>query len=127
LSTLDTNQSNKEVRLKKTIVVYLILSIAAIAVDNIYALFGHGVRSDSMTWMFLYPLIGGTLVFLLAELLLPTEVMHADGFRLSFNLYNFFLRRRNTFSADWFNLICSQAPSEPSQKRSHELGPKDEK
>ena len=88
MSTLDTNQSNKEVHLKKTIVVYLILSIAAIVVDNIYALFGHGVRSDSMSWMFLYPLIGGTLVFLMAELLLPTEVMHADGFRLSCNLYN---------------------------------------
>lgn len=28
---------------------------------QVYALFGHGVRSASMTWMFLYPLAGALL------------------------------------------------------------------
>jgi hypothetical protein len=40
-----------------------------------------------MTWMFLYPLLGGTLIYLLLELLVP-KVREAPGFRFSFNLYN---------------------------------------
>ena len=67
--------------------VYLALSFAAIAVDNIYAIFGHGVRSDAMTWMFLYPLIGGTLFYLLIELLIPW-INRLVGYRVFFNIYN---------------------------------------
>lgn len=73
--------------MKRTIEVYLILAFAAVLTDNIYALFGHGVRSASMTWMFLYPLLGGALVYLLIELLIP-RLSAAAGFRLSCNLYN---------------------------------------
>jgi hypothetical protein len=40
-----------------------------------------------MTWMFLYPLIGGALVYLLIEILAP-RIRNAAGFRLSSNLYN---------------------------------------
>jgi hypothetical protein len=67
--------------------VYIILSITAIAVNNIYALFGHGVHSAAMTWMFLYPLIGGGLGYFLIERLAP-GIVKAKGYRLFYNLYN---------------------------------------
>lgn len=35
---------------------------------QVYALFGHGVRSASMTWMFLYPLAGAALALCLMGL-----------------------------------------------------------
>lgn len=87
MSILDINKKKNEFSLKKTVVVYLILSFAAIAIDNIYALFGHGVSSAAMSWMFLYPFVGGTLVYTLVALLAPA-VSRAEGFRLSANIYN---------------------------------------
>jgi len=75
----------------KTVRVYLVLALAAIIVDNVYALYGHGVRSLSMTWMFLYPLLGGALFYSLVYRLLP-EVRELDkkfsAYRVFFNLYN---------------------------------------
>ena len=67
--------------------VYLVLSLTAIAVNNIYAIFGHGVHSAAMTWMFLYPLIGGTLIYFLIERLIP-GVSKAAGYRVFYNAYN---------------------------------------
>jgi hypothetical protein len=83
----DTDAKEKKRGLKRTIEVYMILAFTAVLTDNIYALFGHGVRSASMTWMFLYPLLGGALVYLLIELLLP-RIRETAGLRLSYNLYN---------------------------------------
>jgi hypothetical protein len=79
--------SNKNIPLMRSIIVYMILSVAAIIINNIYTMFGHGVTSAAMTWMFLYPLLGGTLVMLLIKRIAPTAVK-APGFRLAFNLYN---------------------------------------
>jgi hypothetical protein len=87
LSILDISEKNQRGKIRKTIAVYLALSLIAIAVDNIYAIFGHGVRSAAMTWMFLYPLIGGTLFYLLIELLLPW-INRFTGYRVFFNIYN---------------------------------------
>jgi len=75
-------------RPKKTAAIYFILSAVSIAVDNIYALFGHGVRSYSMSFMFLYPLIGGMLIFLLLGFIAP-EVSGGRMYRSGYNLYNF--------------------------------------
>lgn len=86
--TLDTNKIIKA-QLKgrlKTVIIYLILSVSAIAVDNIYALFGHGVRSASMSLMFLYPLLGGALFFLLLGFITPN--IGGMVYRLGYNLYN---------------------------------------
>jgi hypothetical protein len=71
----------------KTAIVCLILSAAAILVDNIYALFGHGVRSAAMTYMFLYPLIGGTVFYSALNLLIgnPGE---KPVYRVFKNLWN---------------------------------------
>lgn len=81
------DQIKKKKDLKRPIETYLALSFLMVIIDEVYGLFGHGVTSASMSWMFLYPLLGGTLVLLLIALLIP-EAAHADGFRLSFNLYS---------------------------------------
>lgn len=82
---IDKNHPNRQLR--KTVRTYLILSLAAIAVDHIYGIFGHGVSSDAMTWMFLYPLLGGALFYFLIERRIP-RVSAAPGYRLSYNIYN---------------------------------------
>lgn len=73
--------------LQKTIWVFSILSVAAIAVNKIYSLFGHGVSSAAMTWMFLYPLLFGTLAYILILKLVP-DVAYFSGYRLFYNIYN---------------------------------------
>jgi hypothetical protein len=87
LSILAIDKDHPNRQLRKTVRTYLILSLAAIAVDHIYAIFGHGVSSDAMTWMFLYPLLGGALFYFLVERLAP-GVSRAPGYRLSYNIYN---------------------------------------
>lgn len=59
----------------------------ALLFSQVYALFGHGVRSIAMSLMFLYPLIGGTLVYFLLDALSPQVAGH-KRFRLLANLYN---------------------------------------
>ena len=68
----------------KTAMVYLAVSLLCVAITNAYALFGHGVRSDSMDFMFLYPLVGGSLVFISVALLAPF---------MSQTRYRFFYKR----------------------------------
>ena len=72
---------------RKSVIVYLVLSAAAVAVDNIYALFGHGVRSASMSFMFLYPLLGGALIYFILGVAAP-GITTVKPFRLGYNLYN---------------------------------------
>ena len=83
MSTLDMNRP----RSGRTAFIYLLLSAACIAVTNIYALFGHGVRSASMDTMFLYPLLMGAAPYLLLSILLP-RIRRRRFLRLAFNLYN---------------------------------------
>ncbi|MDR1692595.1 MAG: hypothetical protein LBR72_04490 [Oscillospiraceae bacterium] len=49
----------------KTPLIWLGAALGCVVITNVYALFGHGVRSDAMDGMFLYPLLGGTAVYLL--------------------------------------------------------------
>ena len=73
----------------KTAVVYFAVSILCIVITNVYALYGHGIRSDSMDFMFLYPFLGGTVVFLLTAFLtlrLPERLFKIS--RAGYNLYN---------------------------------------
>ena len=83
MSTLDMNRP----RPGRTALIYLLLSAACIAVTNIYALFGHGVRSASMDYMFLYPLLMGAAPYLLLAVLLP-RIRRRRFSRAAFNLYN---------------------------------------
>ena len=73
--------------LGKTVNVYFMISVFTIAVDKIYAIFGHGVTSSYMTWMFLYPFLGGTMFYLFLEHVFY-EMKNCNGYRLFFNLYN---------------------------------------
>lgn len=85
--TLDINQNSKKIETLKTVFVYLIISIFCFVVSRIYAVFGHGVSSDYMTWMFLYPILGGTLFYLILGLLIQ-GIKKVTGYRIFYNLYN---------------------------------------
>lgn len=41
-----------------------VAAVVCVIVTNVYALFGHGIRSDAMDFMFLYPLGGAAAVLL---------------------------------------------------------------
>lgn len=71
----------------KTIIVYILCGIGCIFAEKVYGLFGHGVRSAAMTWMFLYPLLGGGLLFLLLRFARP-RIQRYGLYRLGYNLYN---------------------------------------
>jgi len=58
---LAINTGKYEKQLKRTVWGYLLVSAAAVAFDKVYDVYGHGVDSAAMTWMFLYPLLGGAL------------------------------------------------------------------
>lgn len=87
MSILDIKEKSSLRHNLKPVWIYFAISIFAIFVNKIYALFGHGVSSSSMTWMFLYPLLGGAALFLLVGLLLP-ELTKMSGYRLFCNIYN---------------------------------------
>lgn len=81
------NRRHQEKALRKTAAVYLVVSLVTITANYIYGQFGHGVHSAAMTWMFLYPLIGGTLVYILMAIL-PVAGSQESGYRLFSNVYN---------------------------------------
>lgn len=64
----------------------MIMAAFCIAVTNVYALFGHGIRSDAMDFMFLYPLCGAVVVLLLDFAL--TRIFGHGLSRLARNLIN---------------------------------------
>lgn len=66
---------------------FLAFAGLAALVGQIYSLFGHGVRSAAMDWMFLYPLLGGSLIDLLISLLLP-GIKAQRSYRLFCNLHS---------------------------------------
>jgi hypothetical protein len=48
---------------------YGAVTVSTVVASGVYGLFAHGVRSAAMTYMFLYPLVGGTLPALLGWML----------------------------------------------------------
>jgi hypothetical protein len=87
LSILGISTSKNEKQVRKTIWAFLILSAAAVAVDRVYGIFSHGVDSAAMTWMFLYPLLGGALFFFIIDRLFP-HITNFAGYRLFLNIHN---------------------------------------
>lgn len=87
LSISGTDLKKLKKQLRKTTLVYLALSATAIAVDLIYGIFGHDVHSAAMTWMFLYPLIGGTLFYTLVNIFVP-HIVGLKTYRMFYNSYN---------------------------------------
>ena len=86
MSILDTIKRRETLQLRKTIIVYLALSVFCVFFDRVYALFGHGVRSASMSFLFLYPLVAGAVPYLLLWIFKPRR--EVPGFRLFYNVYN---------------------------------------
>lgn len=82
MSTLVTKKYNR-----KTIFVYLAVTVFTILVERVYSIFSHEVSSPYMTWMFLYPLMGGAFYYFAIGLLLP-EAYKEKEYRLFYNLYN---------------------------------------
>lgn len=78
---------NNEKQLRKTVGVYLILSAAAVVIDKVYGVFSHGVDSAAMTWMFLYPLLGGALFYFVIGRLIP-HITKFSGYRVFLNIHN---------------------------------------
>ena len=72
---------------KQPVTVYVYTAVAAFCIffNYAYSLYAHGVSSNFMTYMFLFPLLGGSLVFMTFYLL--KNKVNAPP-RLSYNLYN---------------------------------------
>jgi len=81
------NQLKRSRQIRKTMIVYFAVSLFCILFDRVYALFGHGVYSASMSLMFLYPLVGGALAFLLLWFFIPGGD-NVPCYRFSYNSYN---------------------------------------
>ena len=87
--TLSTSvyKAKRSRQMLKTALIYLGISAFCFIFDKVYSLYGHGVYSASMSLMFLYPLIGGTLGFLLLWLLKPAADS-IPNYRVYYNFYN---------------------------------------
>ncbi len=72
--------------MRKTMFVYLALTLFCILFDRVYSYLGHGVFSPFMGFLFLYPLLGGVLPFFLLWRYPPT-FSHQPG-RFPYNCWN---------------------------------------
>lgn len=87
MSMLDIREEDSRYSTRSTVIIFVLLSILTVTVYKVYSFFGHGVSSDAMTWMFLYPLLYGALFYLVTGSLLP-RMNRFTGYRLFYNLYN---------------------------------------
>lgn len=78
---------NRMNRAYKRPLIWLLIALGCIAITNLYAVFGHGVRSAAMDFMFLYPLLGGALVYVILKLFFRGG-SKAGNLRPAMNLYN---------------------------------------
>ena len=62
------------------------MTVVTVIIEKIYRLFGHGVTSPAMTWMFLFPLAGGLLIYFVSRA--EVDIEDAGRFRRSSNLYH---------------------------------------
>ena len=74
-------------RLYKVAVAYTLAALLAFVVSRVYNLFGHGITSPFMDWVFLFPLVGGAVMFGAAALFAP-GLAARRGWRPGFNLYS---------------------------------------
>lgn len=78
---------NQNLNTTKTLIIYSLLSVLCFSINKVYGLFGHGVSSNSMSLMFLYPLAGGLIYFIIVRTLFP-KISNFSGFRVFYNLHN---------------------------------------
>jgi hypothetical protein len=82
----------------KTAIVYIAVAAFCVIFDRVYTLFGHGVTSAAMDCMFLYPLVGGALPYLILWQWAPFADQTAH-FRLYCNTHNSGIAALTTGSA----------------------------
>lgn len=82
LYTLENSSVVKEE--KRHAIVYLGISIFCILFAGIYEVFSHGVISYYMILMFLYPLLGGSLVYTILSKWNPLDYR----VKMAYNFYN---------------------------------------
>lgn len=85
--TLDMNKQKRFRQSTKTSIVYLAISIFCFIFNAVYSLFSHGVSADAMTYLYLIPLLGGSLPFLLLRFLLP-QAEASLHYRFFYNCYH---------------------------------------
>lgn len=66
---------------KKTVITYLVITLFCIAFNYLYSIFGHGVSSPFMSYAFVFSLILGVVGFVIIGRLNLEN-------RIAFNLYN---------------------------------------
>ena len=82
MSTLENSDFGKKTG--RLSIVYLVIAIFCILFAGIYEVFSHGVISYSMIFMFLYPLLGGSLVYLILSKWNRLDYPS----KMTYNLYN---------------------------------------
>ena len=87
LYILDINKETPFGSLLKSSLVYMGVAIFSLLFGLIYNHYGHGVTSNAMTYLFVYPLAGGTVFYMIIKMLFPL-ITGFTGYRMFFNLYN---------------------------------------
>ena len=70
--------------LHKTVFTYMNVSVFCALITHIYAIFGHGIRSVFMDYMFLVPFLAGALFFYV----LGKIGISKESIRPGYNIYN---------------------------------------
>lgn len=85
ISATDNICQNRQTQ--KSLIAWLVIAVGCVVFDKVYAIFGHDVQSAAMSRMYLYPLLGGALVYLALTLLIPAA-NERRFYRLASNIYN---------------------------------------
>lgn len=81
---LDINNESLKSSNVKAVNTYIIVSLLCVVINYIYSIFGHGVNSRYMAFMFLVPFIGGVFLFSVITYILKIQFID----RIWYNLYN---------------------------------------
>ena len=73
-------------KMLKTFIIYISITLFAILFTNVYAVFGHGVRSKHMDFMFIVPLVSA-LIFL-CMFFFRICIYENKKYRLFLNIYS---------------------------------------
>jgi hypothetical protein len=72
-------------KMLKILIIYVAVAVFAVIFTNVYAMFGHGVRSNYMDLMFIVPLSAATPFLLM--FILRSKIHEKSGYRLFSHVY----------------------------------------
>lgn len=73
--------------IKKSSVIYFIITILLILLNYIYSIFSHNVSSNYMTYMFIYPLVVGIVVNIF--ILINKNIIKLKSFYIGKSILNY--------------------------------------